>query len=347
MDKFKDGQLTQKPSNKFEAMLKHFNWLEKLDDRHDKGTNGVINDIMYLGITAGEFTAQSRSAIAKLLATEITGKDGNKTNLWEAYEFVNGELKIKDTFKEAFDLTSKRKLTVDIKNMNKIIHGNYSETDKAAIQEYALGQLALQFKKWMYNYGKTRFGNRYFDETSGSFQEGRYKTLVAFFKHLKQGSYTDFKTAYNKLDATGKANMRKNAIETAYFVTALGLYMLFDALAAGVDDDDEELKRTLNFLKKQSDRVRGELVTMISPKDVYSSIKSPIASVKSVKDLMDFTGEVLATPYYLVNTDEAYIKKGANKGDLKAWKEFRDLVPVLQLKGQYDQLLNQGNFFFK
>lgn len=36
-----------------------------------------------------------------------------------------------------------------------MIHGNYSQNDKVAMQESALGQSAMMFKKWMYNFGKS------------------------------------------------------------------------------------------------------------------------------------------------------------------------------------------------
>jgi hypothetical protein len=336
---------TIKPTNKFEAMLEKFNWIDRNQIIED---HSVLSTIMFGGITAGEFIAQSNTAIAKLRSQMLTNsKTGEKLSIWEAHEFVNGKLQLKDGF--IYEALDRRKVSVEIKNMNKIIHGNYSEGDKVALQEFALGQTAMQFKKWMYNFGKSRYGATYFDETTGDYQEGRYRTVANFISVLKAGAMYDFKGTWDSLADYQKSNMKKAAAEGIYWATSIVLMLLLEAISKGVDDDDEELKMFVNFLSKQSDRVGGELDAAINPKSIYSSLKNPVAGLKSANDFAQLITQMVKTPvnYALGDTKDIYITKGSNKGMTKLGKEFRDVVPVANLEAQFDNLLNSRNFYFR
>jgi len=321
---------TIKPTNKFEAMLEKFNWIDRNQIIED---HSVLSTIMFGGITATEWQAQSNTAIAKLRSQMLTNsKTGEKLSIWEAHEFVNGKLQLKDGF--TYEALDRRKISVEIKNMNKIIHGNYSEGDKVALQEFALGQTAMQFKKWLYNFGKSRYGATYFDETTGDYQEGRYRTFANFISVLKAGGMYDFnsiKQAFGSLADYQKSNLKKLQVEGIYWMTTAVLMLMLEALAKGVDDDDEELKMFVNFLRKQSDRVGGELDAAINPKSIYANLKNPVSGLRTANDFAELLVQVVKTPANLAfgDTKDVYITKGSNKG----------------LKGQFDQLMTSGNFY--
>ena len=343
----KDEYLLE-PSNKFEAMLKKFNWIDRNQIIEDSST---ISKVMFMGITGGEFIAQSNTAIAKLRSQMLTNsKTGEKLSIWEAHEFVDGQLKLKDGFE--YSSNERRALSVDIKNMNKIIHGNYSENDKVAMQEHALNQSVMQFKKWVYNFGKSRWGNTYYDESVGDYQEGRYRTFANFISILKAGSMYDFnsiKNAFNSLEDYQKSNLKKLQVEGIYWMTTAVLMLLLESLAEGIDDDDKELKMMVNWLRKQSDRVGGELDAAINPKSISANLKNPVSGLRAAGDFGDLFVQLLKTPlnYAFGDEKDIYIQKGSNKGMTKLGKEFRDLVPVANLESQFDNLLTSGNFYFK
>ena len=335
------------PTNKFEAMLKKFNWLDRNQIIED---SSAISKVMFLGITGGEFLAQSNTAIAKLRSQILTNsKTGEKLSVWEAHEFVNGELKLKDGFE--YLSQQKRAISVDIKNMNKMIHGNYSENDKVALQEHALGQSAMQFKKWMYNFGKSRLGNTYYDETSGDYQEGRYRTFKNFIMILKAGAKFDFdtiKSTFSSLEDYQKSNLKKLQVEAIYWASSVVLMLLLEGLAKGIDDDDKELKMFVNFLRKQSDRIGGELDAAINPKSIAANIKNPVSGLRAVSDFGDILVELVKLPYnYAGDSKDLYVQKGPNKGQLRLNKEIQDVVPIANLEHQFDNLMTSGNFYFK
>lgn len=339
---------TIKPTNKFEAMLEKFNWIDRNQIIED---HSVLSTIMFGGITAGEFVAQSNTAIAKLRSELLTNsKTGEKLSVWEAHEFVNGELKLKEGFE--YSPSQRRAISVEIKNMNKIIHGNYSEGDKVALQEHALGQTAMQFKKWVYNFGKSRYGATYFDETTGNYQEGRYRTFARFISVIKAGAMYDFnsiRTAFNSLQDYEKSNLKKLQVESIYWMTTAVLMLMLESIAKGIDDDDEELKMFVNFLRKQSDRVGGELDAAINPKSIYANLKNPVSGLRTANDFGELMVQLVKTPtnYLLGNSKDNYITKGSNKDMTKLGKEFRDVIPVANLESQFDNLMNSGNFYFK
>lgn len=339
---------TIKASNKFEAMLEKFNWIDRNQIIED---HSVLSTIMFGGITAGEFVAQSNTAIAKLRSEILThATTGEKLSVWEAHEFVNGELKLKDGF--SYTPVQRRAVSVEIKNMNKIIHGNYSEGDKVALQEFALGQTAMQFKKWLYNFGKSRYGATYFDETTGDYQEGRYRTFANFISVIKAGGMYDFnsiKQAFGSLADYEKSNLKKLQVEAIYWMTTAVLMMLLEGIAKSIDDDDEELKMMVNFLRKQSDRVGGELDAAINPKSIYANLKNPVSGLRTANDFGELMVQLVKTPVNVAFRDskDVYITKGPNKGMTKLGKEVRDIIPVANLESQFDNLMNSGNFYFK
>jgi hypothetical protein len=335
------------PSNKFEAMLKKFNWIDRNQIIEE---SSAVSKIMFMGTTGGEFLAQSNTAIAKLRSQILTNsKTGEKLSVWEAYEFVNGELKLKDGFE--YSTQERRSMSVDIKNMNKMIHGNYSENDKVALQEHALGQSAMQFKKWVYNFAKSRYGNTYYDETSGDYQEGRYRTVKDFIMILKAGGKFDFdtiKSTLKSLEDYQKSNLKKFAAESIYWATSIILMLLLEGLSKGIDDDDKELKMFVNFLRKQSDRVGGELDAAINPKSIAANIKNPVSGIRAVSDFGDIIVELVKLPVnYAGESKDLYVQKGVNKGQLRLTKEIQDVIPIANLEHQFDNLLTSGNFYFK
>jgi len=358
----------KKASSKYKAVVDYFRFIKHQASIDGRTSNGDVFDFAYSLQDGGEFAAQSRSGIAMLMDTyNIDGKWmlyseikeihkdktedflKDKKSLYDSMEFdpSTGALKTP----EALSNSDKHRLTNRIIEMNKYIHGNYAWEDRMAIQEHWLGQFAAQFHKWVYPAIKSRFGEQQHYEGLDLDMKGRYITLFEFLKHNKF-TVANYYDSYTKLSEIDKANMRKNMRELAFFMTSLALFHLFSAISEGIDDDDEELKKLVNFLAFQQNRQMGEIQTLIPVfgiRQQYDLIKSPFAAASTVKEGGEMLRSMITTPVYgaLGVEGENFYKKGIHKGDLKLWKETKDFIPFLTIFNKYDNFINQQEFWVK
>lgn len=351
-----DKYTEEKPFNKLTAIVEHFNFLEEHSDRGGgiKQKQSVKEyaksfNWMYALIEGGEYQAQTRSALAMLDATEITKEDGTKISLLDAFEFDEATQELKLAPGITFSAKDKYAMTGKIKNMNKYIHGNYSSADKVAIQENWYGELAFQFKKWIPNNVRSRFSNSYYDESLGMWQQGRYRAVTAMLKNITELSLAGVHAGYKALTDLEQANMRKNAAEVGLYATAIALYIIFDAIRGNLPPDDEKSRMALNFLKKQSDRSRGEIDQFLNPLQWYAQAKNPVAGLSILKESGEFIAALAGVPFHALEgkSEKNRYEKGINKGMLKWVKEGRDLIPGLRTLGAWDQLEVNGDFFIK
>lgn len=356
MFKQPDKYTEEKPFNKLTAIVEYFNFLEEHSDRGGgiKQKQTPVQyaksfNWMYALIEGGEYQAQTRSAMAMLDATEITKEDGTKLSLFDAIQFDEATKKLTFVDGVTFSAKDKYNMTGKIKNMNKYIHGNYSSADKVAIQENWYGELAFQFKKWIPNNVRSRFSNSYYDESLGMWQQGRYKAATRMLENITELSFAGVHAGYKALTDLEQANMRKNIAEVGLYATAIALYIIFDAIREGLPPDDEKSRMALNFLKKQADRSRGEIDQFLNPLQWYAQAKNPVAGLSILKEGGEFIGAVAGIPFHALQgkPEKNRYEKGINKGELKVWKEFKDLIPGLRTLSAWDQLEVNGNFFIK
>lgn len=357
-----------KSASKYSAVVKAFRFIKHQASIDGRVSNGDVFDFAYALQDGGEFAAQSRSGIAMLMDTynidgewilysELKEIHGNKTD-----DFLKDKVSLYDQIKfdpvtgqailpESVTVTSRHRLTNRIVEMNKYIHGNYAWEDRMAIQEHWLGQFAAQFHKWVYPAIKVRFGKEQHFEGMDMDMKGRYVTLYEFIKHSKF-KVADYYKNYNNLPELDKANMRKNIAELAFFMTSLALFHLFSAISEGIDDDDEELKKIVNFLAFQQNRQMQEIQTLIpilGIKQQYDLAKTPFAAASTVKEGGEMLKSMVVTPFYAVTgqSDKNYFVKGVNKHELKLGKEAKDFIPFLTVFNKYDNFINQQEFWVK
>jgi hypothetical protein len=340
--------MSKKPNSKYEAMVEYFRMIKKFQD--DSGKVDIMN-WAYLLQEGGEYNAQSKSGIAILMSKTLTNKKtGDTVSIYDAYEFDSNtnNLKIKDGYEmsdiERYDVTNY------IHEVNKQIHGNYAFEDRMVIQESWLGQLAAQFHKWVYPSYKVRFKKRYQDENLGDV-EGRYVTILNFVAYIRQaeGSFLEkLRTGWKDMDAIQVKNMYKNIAELTFFASSFAMYAVFRNLAAGVDDDDKQLKRFLNFLSYQQSRQMNEITTLIplvGVEEQYMLAKSPLAVLTTLKDFGQAIKETLALPF--PPYDDILYEKGVHKGESRVWKEWKDVIPALTLLNRWDSYETVKSFYIK
>jgi hypothetical protein len=108
----------------------------------------------YTGNKRVEYLNQTPLMVAVMLDTEITGKNGKKSSLWDALE-ANGKLKPEFATKEnieAWEEGRGEKAQAFKKNVSNAIvtaHGNYDKLRGIMAKESVAGKVLLMFKTWI------------------------------------------------------------------------------------------------------------------------------------------------------------------------------------------------------
>lgn len=173
----------QPPVDKYEALSKEFNMVEHMA----QAANGRVDLIAklggYSGQDKGEWMVQSMvgNAILDSIQLEYKGADpklkGSKKSIYDAYTFNNTTKKLE--LQEGYELSTaeKRAIINRIRETNKRIHGNYRPIDKVVLEKEWLGQLVMQYHKWVVPAFNARFREGKFDENlgGGMYVEGRWR----------------------------------------------------------------------------------------------------------------------------------------------------------------------------
>jgi len=338
----------KKNHSKYQALVEYFRMVKAY--QADSGKVDIMSWAYFLQ-EGGEYNAQSKSGIAVIMTRQLTNsKTGETQSIYDAFNFNpnTGELSLKD----GYELSEKERYdTINyILEVNKQIHGNYAFEDRMVIQEHWIGQLAAQFHKWIYPAYKTRFKGRYIDENLGEV-EGRYASVLSLVQFIREseGSFLEkLRGGWEGLDEIQVKNMYKNLAELAFFAASFAMYGIFRALSDGSDDDDKTLKRWLNFMAYQQSRQMAELSTMVpilGVKEQYQIAKSPIAILTTLKDFGEAIKATLLLPF--PPYDKNYYERGTNDGELKAWKEIKDVIPALNVLNKWEAYDQVKSFYIK
>ena len=267
----------------------------------------------------------------------------------------------------------------EIREVNKQIHGNYAKEDRMVIQGHTLGNLATQFHKWVAPAIRARFRREYFDQNLG-WIEGRYRSFFKFLNHAKnemvRGNFNinpakyneSFKEAYGFTGDGGNIDQRaedklrgfyRTTGELAIMMSVVVLNSLLAGLLAGDDDDEELTKRLKNLVRLQGDRTYKEMV-LFTPlpeglKQQYALMKSPIATTRTLGELGEAVSLSYMTPlgYLYEGKDAFYADKDyvyqnkPNKGQLKVYKNWADVVPILYSIQKWDNMIKAQDFYIK
>lgn len=266
-----------------------------------------------------------------------------------------------------------------IREVNKQIHGNYAKEDRMVIQGHTLGNLATQFHKWVAPAIRSRFRREYFDQNLG-WVEGRYRSWFKFLNHAKgeivRGNFNinpakyneSFKEAYGftgqggNLDQRAEDKLRgfyRTTGEIGIMLTVFILNSIMAGILANDDDDDELTKRLKNVVRLQGDRTYKEMVTFTplpeGLKQQYALMKSPIATTRTLGELGEAISLSYMTPlaYIVEGKDEFYADKDyvyqnkPNKGQLKVYKNWADVVPILYSIQKWDNMIKAQDFYIK
>lgn len=237
-----------------------------------------------------------------------------------------------------------------VRNVNSQIIGNTSEYDKQLAGNTLIGQLALQFRRWMLPMGVSRFGSLKYNSGLEEMSYGKYrstgkllwettvkemtlKPLLEFIKNTKGGKldewllskYNEDLVLNSKLGTFDEyrdlyfRNMKSTIMEASVLIGIIGLQ-------AGLkgDDDEEPWKKVLTRVLS---RTVAENSFWFNPDSFFQVVQSPIPIInfaKNVTDILTLPKDAFAA--IVGGEDEALDKYDLKFGKLvigyNAWLTF-------------------------
>lgn len=308
------------------------------------------------------------------LQKELKEKFEKYPTVLSSYELIDGYAKIKKDTKinknEIFNFKER------IIGINQGLHGIYNKEDAALIQRYALGRLAMQFRKWMRKGWNRRFGSKFgqtqYNEKIRSYEEGLYITtfkylsnpFVTNWKEYKKSKQQDATSAFsaiaegfkdilfsnklrwNSLTDMERANIKKTGAEFGFLIGAIAIAFL--AVKLKGEDDDEDENKFLTFTISQSNRLIGELGVFNF--GIFSEggrlITSPVASLGTLNKISKLGSSLVLYP--IRDEEERKFKSGIYHGEDKALTYLLNATPGIKVLQTYKymQETNQRYNFF-
>ena len=200
------------------------------------------------------------------------------------------------------------KTVLKIKALVQRNHGNYNPLAPMLAKRSGVGRLLMQFRSWMVDGYRVRFGDRYgrTDEIFETEVRGRYHSLVDVMRDDWKGvslpmvkqilyNFIPFKanmgikttpiTSYFEgkegVRAVDIANMKRVAMEINILIGVYVTGMLLSLLADELDDDDPK-KMMITMLLNQSGRLRTDILMYANPNEAAKLIQDPVPALKII-----------------------------------------------------------------
>jgi len=208
-------------------------------------------------------------------------------------------------------------------------------------------------------------GNREFS----TYSKGFLKSQVKDFSIQKNRSKGLGATATEEYGQGGNMDQRAENQLFGFYRTMgeigiLGsvflIQMALSAMLEGDDDDTDTERRFKNLTKYQANRIYKELVLFMpwipaGGKQVFQQFGSPIAASRTfgeIAELMSITGLtglglVFRDKDKLYADSELVYQRGDRKGELKIYKNFKDVFPIVYSIQKWDSYLTNDDFYIK
>lgn len=297
------------------------------------------SDMAFFLSNIGEHRLQSKVAIAMLREMKPLDSKGEAIEgLPTMYDVIikkDGKWTFDDRVANFGDAEQKR-LTRKIGFVIRRLHGNYSKATAAMWQADARLRLIGAMRKWIRPGWLRRWESRRNNEFGEVVTEGMYVTMGRVLKQtlidLRHLQFDLMKANWNKLSKDEVENIRRTVVELGAFAIALAAGTILYALAGGEDGEKRKKHTGLLFAAYIANRLQQELTFYISPMSAISILRSPMASMSVVENIVKLLNQ-------LRHPTERY-ERGNREDELKLQKRLEDLLPFY--KHIYHAFSNDG-----
>ena len=282
------------------------------------------NDILYATFASGDYGIKGRITLAiydnyrlyngefmtrakfyeKTAAEQNVANDGkhqkavNKQwkelrdkSLYNAFDVVEGQLKVKPEFEQYVTEGILNSARGKIEQVTTYVDGTMSKTDKGKLARTIAGDFVLMHRGWFIGMMDTRFRREGTNMITEEEEIGTYRATgnflyTAFYKTLikdRAGLQAAFGT-WNTLTPAKKRGVMKTALDFLY----LNIVAFVSALANIAADDDKD-DWTQQYLAYQLNRLLLEQGAAWSPAELINMIDEPVVGARMIKDLADIT----------------------------------------------------------
>lgn len=264
---------------------------QDFDSNPKFGIGKIFDKLATIGTQVGEYQIQGSLALGLM-----DDKDFN------SFEYKNDKYGIPQlVVKEGVDEKALNDRMIGIKNRVTDIQGKYPDADRRNIMRGEIAKAVFQFKVWMPDWAKERFGGKYINSRN-QVKEGTFKAVIGEgFKQL----YSDLKKGDFKALAKNKAFMSN--VKGLMAITALMIWKY-------QDDDDESKRRKATM----AENTLGQIMFITDPEQLKHILGNPVAALGKMKDF--------------VSASEALVTLETNaRGEYTADEKLKRVVPANKL----------------
>ena len=320
---------------------------------------------------ASEFIKNNLNNFNKEQRAKLVGllneSQAKQEEAFKQFPTVHESLELKDgqlSYKEGSGLNEQNMAMFRsrVKSINQSLHGIYNRVDRNSLQDSAIGDLFMQFKKWVIpNWNRMfgrQFGHVFYNEQLNAYE---VPTFNIMFDMIRQGNrnFSDslsdkpevkeyllgvghwFAGVYKFLRnirfyyQTLPANEKASVIHLAKYAGALAFATIALGIFKGLDDDDEDEANSFkNGVMKHAQYTlttyRSELMQVIPIIGWWmfasQQLDSLFAGEKTLSLAMELTS--LIVKGWFSNADDMLYDRGAYKGEDKRLVKLRQLIPV-------------------
>ena len=318
----------------FNVMQEYETEIKELDyDRKTWFTRMFGSSALFMMSNAGEHWMQNRTSLALADRYKMKSPEGKLVSLWDAMEVVytdpsnkklGAKLQVKDgyTKEDGSEFTRDDIIAFSRKTtaINERMHGVYNKADRSAMQQFAVGRMAIMFRKWVKPSLNRRFQEATYNMDLQEWTEGYYRTagrfMIQLAKDLKQAQF-NIGSSWSELTNTEKANIKRSIVEVAHYlmiVAALGL----------IDWDTKNSTWAGKMAEYQLRRLQNEIGVLVPGKPMIDEglklVKSPAAAIQTIQSTLDLLNVINPYNYEAIGGENAIMQSGVFKGHNKAYK---------------------------
>jgi len=295
------------------------------------------NGIAFLGQAIGDHWLYGRTAIAMAMREKVK-LNGKEMSLWDALKVrdVKGSKDLKElNYYDITDLEGNKFNINDfqrrVAKVNQYCFGIYNEEDMNMASRVSLGRLAQQYRKWMTIQYSRRFRGGHTNITTGTYDEGYYRTLGRYLMELKEGEFR-LKAVYNSLTKEEQYNIKRALTELAQLAAIFAIVHFIQW------PDDKKRPWALKMVEYSAKRLLHETgglaPTPIMIQEAIKTVSNPIPATSVVKDMYN------AIKYTFSPEGYEELKSGPYKGMTKMQSKWlRTPIPGVRAYRQVDKFL--------